>query len=425
MKEKLGLRELIAIAIGSMIGGGIFSVIGVADSISGHATPFVFVMGGIIAAFAGYNYSKLALLFREDGASYTYLKAAFPKYPFIAGLVGWSVIIGYIGTLALYAYTFGAYSAAVLDFENSYTVRTILALGILALFLYINLRGVKAAGESEDLLVYIKVFIMFLMGTAGVFFIQKSHFTPLFDKGYTNVFLSGAIVFVAYEGFQLVTNSIKESINPQKDIKRAIFISIAVVTLIYIVLAVTVLGILTPQQIKASKEYAVAEALKPIFGQYGFVLASIAAMFATSSAINGTMFGASRMMADIAKDRVFPQVFAKMDKKLIPQNALFFMFLISSLFIVFGHLDAIVSFSSMTFLIVSLCVAVANLKFYKSTNSNIFIIISSIIFMSITISLMIFYLYNHQPKTLYDIACVYITVVLTFIIYHLIKKGYR
>lgn len=131
------------------------------------------------------------------------------------------------------------------------------------------------------------------------------------------------------------------------------------------------------------------------------------------------------MMADIAKDRVFPQVFAKMDKKLIPQNALFFMFLISSLFIVFGHLDAIVSFSSMTFLIVSLCVAVANLKFYKSTNSNIFIIISSIIFMSITISLMIFYLYNHQPKTLYDIACVYITVVLTFIIYHLIKKGYR
>ena len=89
--EKLGLKELVAIGVGSMIGGGIFSVMGMAEGIAGTATPLVFILGGIIAMLAGYNYAKLALTFREDGASYTYIKAAFPAIPYISGLAGWSV----------------------------------------------------------------------------------------------------------------------------------------------------------------------------------------------------------------------------------------------------------------------------------------------------------------------------------------------
>ena len=422
MSDKLGLKELIAIGIGSMIGGGIFSVMGLASEISGHATPFVFIMGGIIAAFAGYNYAKLALAFEEDGASYIYLRRAFPKKPFIAAIVGWSVIVGYIGTLALYSYTFGSYAAAMFNFPNSYFVRTLFALSILSIFLGINLKGIKEMGESEDIIVFLKVLIMFIMGGAGLLFIDKNHFIPLFDKGIGSVFLSGAMVFVAFEGFQLITNSVAETKNPSKNTPLSIYLSIVIVTLIYILLAVSTLGILTQQEIAKAKEYAIAEALKPIFGEYGFILASLAALLATSSAINGTLFGASRMMADIAKDKIFPSFLSKKNRKNIPYHALLTMYILAAAFVFYGKLDSIIAFSSMTFLLVSLAVAIANLKLYKNTNSHIFIIIISIILMSATILLMISYMYQNDRENLYAIAVIYLSITVLFLIYQYTKK---
>ena len=190
--EKLGLKELVAIGVGSMIGGGIFSVMGIAEGIAGTATPLVFVMGGLIALLAGYNYAKLALAFREDGASYTYVKAAFPSVPYLSGLAGWSVLLGYIGTLALYAYTFGVYGAAMFGHAGSYWLKTLLGLAVLSLFLFVNIRGIRSAGRSEDVIVYVKIVIMVFMGIAGLFFLDPTHFEPLFSKGVDGVFLGGA-----------------------------------------------------------------------------------------------------------------------------------------------------------------------------------------------------------------------------------------
>lgn len=110
----LGLPELIAIGVGGMIGGGIFSVLGITVDIAGHAAPLAFAVGSLVAFAAGYSYVKLALAFRDDGASFTYLEHAFPQHPNVAGIAGWTVIVGYVGTLALYAFTFGAYGAHLL-----------------------------------------------------------------------------------------------------------------------------------------------------------------------------------------------------------------------------------------------------------------------------------------------------------------------
>ncbi|SMC08783.1 APC family permease [Nitratiruptor tergarcus] len=422
MRDKLGLKELVAIGIGSMIGGGIFSVMGVADEIAGHATVLVFVIGGIIALFAGYNYAKLALAYKVDGASYIYLKYAFPKTPAIAAITGWSVIVGYIGTLALYAYTFGSYGAAMLGYADNYLVRSLLAFGILTLFLWINLLGIKEMGESEDVIVFFKVAIMMTMGIIGLFYLNPSHFQPLFDKSFSGVLLSAALVFVAFEGFQLITNSVAETENPDRNTPLSIYLSIIIVTLIYVVLAIAVIGILTPQEIKAAKEYAIAEALKPILGEWGFVLASIAAMLATSSAINGTLFGASRMMADIAKDGIFPSILSYKNAKTIPSHALLAMYVLATLFVLYGSLDSIIAFSSMTFLLVSLAVAIANTKLYRQTNSSLIIILLSITLMSITVSLMIYYLFENEPKTLFDIAMIYGLIIVSFTFYYILQR---
>jgi len=423
--EKLGLKELVAIGVGSMIGGGIFSVMGMAEGIAGTATPLVFILGGIIAMLAGYNYAKLALAFREDGASYTYIKAAFPAIPYLSGLAGWSVLLGYIGTLALYAYTFGAYGAAMLGLANSYWVKTILGLGVMSFFLLVNIRGVKSAGRSEDVIVYVKIVVMVIMGVAGLFFVNTAHFEPLFSNGVASLFLGGAIVFVAFEGFQLITNSVVESENPERNVPRGIYYSILIVTLIYVVLSITVMGALDSDAIRSSHEYAVAEALRPIFGHWGFYLAALAALLATSSAINGTLFGASRMMADIAKDEIFPSLFSHTDSHHTPENALFLMFILSSLFVIFGQLADIVAFSSMTFLLISLAVSIANWRLAEKTGSCRFIIGLSIVLMVTTWGLMIVYLWHNEPGTLEDIAMIYLLLGITFSIYDYLGREGR
>ncbi len=424
-RDKLGLKELVAIGIGSMIGGGIFSVMGLANSIAGHATVFVFLMGGIIAMFAGYNYAKLAVTYRQDGASYTYLQHAFPNHPMIAAFVGWSVIIGYIGTLALYAYTFGSYGAAALGYADNALVRTLLAFAILSVFLFINLRGVREAGESEDVIVFSKVAIMMTLGLVGLFYIEPSHFRPLFDKGVTSILLSGALVFVAFEGFQLITNAVVETDRPEKNTPRGIYLSILVVTIIYITLAISVMGILSYEEIQAAREYAIAEALKPIFGHWGFLLASLAALLATSSAINGTLFGASRMLADIAQDGIFPSILARRNHRMIPYYSLLLMFTLSALFVLFGVLESIVAFSSITFLLVSLAVAVANLVLYKKTGSNLFVILLSIVLMSTTIGLMLWYLWHEDPHTLADIGFIYLLIAILFLVFRTTKRRHH
>jgi amino acid transporter len=106
-EDSLGLKELVAMGVGGMVGGGIFSVLGLSVSSAGHAAPFAFLIGGMIALMTGYSYARLGLAFRSDGGSFTYLEKA-SRHRNIAGAGGWLLLAGYVGTLALYSFTFGA-----------------------------------------------------------------------------------------------------------------------------------------------------------------------------------------------------------------------------------------------------------------------------------------------------------------------------
>ena len=142
--EKLGLKELVAMGVGGMVGGGIFSVLGLSVALAGHAAPIAFCLGGTIALLTGFSYTKLGLSYHSDGGSFTYLERAF-KHKNISGIGGWLLLTGYIGTLALYAYTFGVYGAAMFgQIGHSHAVHHLLESFVLLIFLGINLYGVKA-----------------------------------------------------------------------------------------------------------------------------------------------------------------------------------------------------------------------------------------------------------------------------------------
>ncbi|NVK49091.1 MAG: amino acid permease, partial [Cyclobacteriaceae bacterium] len=226
----LGLGELIAVALGGMVGGGIFSILGISTEQIGNTTPIAILIGGVLAFFAAYSYVKLALLYKDEGATYSFFKKTFPQSRMASSIIGWLITFGYISTLALYAFTFSSYLCSQIETLNNPIGQKLVAGAIISVFAIVNLVSVKGMGKVEDAMVYTKIIILlFISGLlAGKGDLQKLQPLISADTTWMQVLIVSAITFVAYEGFQLVINAYDEMDKPQVNIPRAIYISIAI-----------------------------------------------------------------------------------------------------------------------------------------------------------------------------------------------------
>lgn len=404
------LKELVAIGVGGMIGGGIFSVMGLAVDISGNGAPLAFLLGGLLALVAGHSYIALAVSFRSDGSSFTFLEYAFPRHPVVAAFSGWVVVIGYVGTMALYAFTFGAYGAELLGSPDSNPVREMLSVGSILVFTAINLYGAKLSGHTEDLIVFGKLILMALLGAACMGSVDVHRMTPVVDKGGASVFMAAALIFVAYEGFQLITNSVCETEHPERDVRRGIYISIALVTAVYLFLSIIAIGALPRADLLAAKEYAMAVAAEPALGKAGRVLVCVAALMATASAINATLFGASRLTLEMARENEMPGAFSFRNRGDVPYLAVITLSVLSVALTWHGGLTFIATFSSTTFLLVSLGVTVANFRLRMKTRSSGMVSAAGSLLIVCALDALAWYLYQHDPATLWQLVGTYAAV---------------
>ncbi len=416
--EKLSLPELIAIGVGGMVGGGIFSVLGLSASVSGHAAPLAFAFGGIIALLTGYAYIRLGLHFRSDGGSFTYLERAF-KQRNVAGIGGWLLLVGYIGTMGLYAYTFGVYGSAMLgDKFNTPLMHHALASLVLLVFLGVNLYGVKASGGTELLLVAVKVAILALFAVAGLMTIKSDHLLPVFNKGMGGLIMGAALIFVAYEGFELIPNAVNEMQNPEKNLSRAIFISIIITIIIYIFVALVAVGNLTPAEIAKYKEYALAVAAKPSLGQMGFLLIGLGALLSTSSAINATMFGTARLGMAMAQDKELPKAFSYTARtKPVPWVSLLVISVITLVFVNIADLTIISSFASSTFLLIFIAINLSAIRLSKTIRANVWAPGLGLILAAGSWLVLMGYLWRNDTKSLYQVGFFYAAVIIAELIF--------
>jgi amino acid transporter len=351
--RKLSLAEVTAIGIGGMIGGGIFAVLGLAIAQAGHAVPITFVVGGGIALLTGLSYARLGLAFRGDGGSFCYIEHAFDR-PGIAAVAGWLLVAGYVGTLALYATAFGAYGATlIIGAGMPGALSSGLAAFVLIVFLLINLAGAKTSGAAELAVVAVKLAILAAFATVGLRTVDADHFRPLFDRGLMAPLTAAALIFVAYEGFELIPNAIDEMENPERNLRRALVIAIVATTVIYVTVAAAALGNLTPVQIEHDQEYVLAVAARPTMGEFGFMLIGVAALLSTASAINATLFGAARLAEAMAMQRALPRVFSLRERtRAVPWVALLVLTAASLCFALTAPLTIISTFASATFLLI-------------------------------------------------------------------------
>ena len=311
--KSVRLSDAIAIGIGGMVGGGIFAVLGLAVSLAKGGTPLAFLFAGVIALFTAYAYSRLSLAYPDRGGTVKFVNEGFGTGIFSGGInnVLW---VSYIIMLSLYATAFGSYAPAIISVTDSKVVDThIFITGIVILATLINYYSLKVVGRIESIAVFLKLFILLgFVGLGAYALVGNAHLPQLNPVNWESPFLlvaGGMVIFVAYEGFELIANAVPDMEDPAATVPRAYMVSVGFVVLLYIAIAMITVGTLSFDEIAGAKDYVLAEAAKPLIGQLGFTIMTVTAMISTFSAINATIYGGSRVSYELAEDDELPHEF--------------------------------------------------------------------------------------------------------------------
>jgi len=310
-KKPIGFWSAVSMGIGAMVGAGIFALLGEASAISGSAVYLSFIMGGVIALFSGYSLGKLGARYPSSGGIIEYLSQSYGS-GFFTGTMGVMLYFSAIVSLSLVAKAFGNYAVTFLPTNEAEQLwRGFFTVGIIVLFVLINLKGAKDVAVWERITVGVKFIVLAALSITGIIYLDPSLLSPHNYPPNKDIFFSLAITFFAFEGFRVITNTAEDMPDPSKTLPKAMMTAILLVMLLYVAIAFAVFGNLPTDQIIAAKDFALAEAALPIFGEIGFTIVAITALIATASSINANLYAVTNVTYQLAKDGELPAEFGK------------------------------------------------------------------------------------------------------------------
>ncbi len=364
-QNSIGFLAIVSIGIGGMVGGGIFAVLGLAVQLAHGGTPVAFFVAGIVALLTSYSYAKLSVSYPSEGGTVEFINQAFGGGLF-TGSLNVLLWISYIVMLSLYAYAFGSYGASFFPSAMQPLMKHLLISGIIVLLTVLNVFGSTLVGEAEEWIVGFKLAILVLFIVVGFRGVNISALSPGQWTPVPHLLAGGMIIFLAYEGFELIANSAGDVKNAARVLPRAFYVSVIFVILLYMLVSAVTVGNLPVDKIIASRDYALAEAAKPFLGQFGFSLIAVAALLSTGSAINATLYGTARVSYIIAKDGELPETLERKIWKRPVEGLLItaaMTLVVANLF----NLDSISLMGSAGFLLIFAAVNLANAKLRDKT----------------------------------------------------------
>ncbi|MCB9373687.1 MAG: APC family permease [Microthrixaceae bacterium] len=289
-----------------MIGGGIFAVLGVVAEQAGGGAPLALAVGGVLAALTASSYAVLSVRYPSRGGSVVFVDRVF-GVRLATGVLNTLLWFGYVVTVALYATAFGNYGGALITggSASSWLLHLLVSAAILVPAA-INLADAAVVARTETVVVAMKLVILGLVTAAGLASVEWGRVAPDTWPSLPTTVAAGMLVFVAYEGFELIANAGDDVRDPPRNLPRALYLAVGFVIVLYILIGVVTVGSLDPRRIAAAADFALAEAAKPSLGQLGFVLVGVAAVLATFSAINATLYGTARLSYSIALEGELP-----------------------------------------------------------------------------------------------------------------------
>jgi amino acid transporter len=301
------VRGAAFIGIGSMVGAGIFALLGQAAVIAGSAVWLSFLLAGLITMLLAYNVVKLGIRYPSQGGLIEYLRQGFGN----GRLLGVAAWLGYAAAFvlvtAMLAVSFGSYATTLFVGKSAWSGwDNLFASLVIVVMAVVNMIGTTFVSRvaSAMVVVLLGVFAVFIVVT-----ISDVNFDLLAFSGYpsfSKIVASIALTFFAFLGFGVMTFTVANLRDPKRELPRAVALALGLTTATYVLISIGVFGTLTVDQAIGYGETAIAEAARPALGDAGFTLMAVAALIATAGATNGTLFGAASLTASLAEIGQFP-----------------------------------------------------------------------------------------------------------------------
>ena len=415
-QKAFGLWSAVFLGIGSMVGAGIFIVIGQAGAIAGSLVWLSFVFGGLAALLSGYSLAKLAVAYPSRGGIVEYLVQGYGEGMF-SGSTGVLFYFSQLIAIAAVAKSFGAYASTFMPgLSHS---QDIFASGIVVLFITINLIGAALVAKSENIIVSIKLTILISFTAVALFYIEPSLLSMSETPPMKDMLFAVGLTFFAYQGFSVITNTVEDMKEPKKNMMPAILTAIALVGVLYILTSLAVLGNLPLEKVIAAKDYALAAAAKPIFGEWGFKIMAATALLATASAINATLYAATEIGYTLAKDGDLPKVYTY--NVYSSYSGLVISGILILPMIIFLNLSQVVTIAALVVLIIQGLTHVGHYLRIKETGASRVLVLGAIVGMFGISALMLY----HTSQKEMPLIGLYIlgTFALSFAVEFVLRLG--
>lgn len=353
MSEKFGVVTAVAVGVGGIVGGGIYAAIGIVVGAAGYLTWLAYAIAAVVVFGTAYSYVNLNQLIDEDGGSVTFIEALTDRST-AAAVIGWTLVVGYIGTMAMYAYAFGAFAEFLLGMSSAFgvPVRPFLSALIVVVFIGLNLLGAGSSTSVERYLVVIQAGIIAVFGLWALYFNARlGQFQVGLSEFGLNPFIAGAVSFVSFEGWQLLFYDQEQFEDPAETLSKGVFIAIGIAALIYVLVGFVITNLVPPETITAQPEAGLVFAALEI-NQWLALGIIIAALVSTASAINATLFSEALFAKHLIDDDILPDRLGGTGHGDVPSRTIVVLGVCIILFTVWGSLEGIVEFASLTFIAV-------------------------------------------------------------------------
>ncbi|HEX6149818.1 APC family permease [Nocardioides sp.] len=365
------MRQAAFIGVGSMVGAGIFALLGAAGEVAGSAVWISFLIAGGVAILQGYSFAKLGARYPSAGGFLEYVVRGWGEGHF-TGVLAWLLLAVNAIITAMVAVSFGSYaSSAFTDTDDWIQLFAVLVLVVMAA---LNVLGSQAVARAQTVVVVVVIGILVLFSVATLSTID---FDLLAFSGYPSwgqIVSSVALTFFAFLGFGVITFTARDLADPQRQLPRAIYLALAIATTVYVAVALGVFGTLTVDEVVDSGGTALAVAAEPVLGSAGYWLMSVTALFATAGATNSGLYPAAGLAEQMAAAGQFPPSMGNRVAGRAPVGILLTA-AAAIVLAIFFDLNAIASIGSAVALVVFSLVTFGHLRVRHETGARLWLLV--------------------------------------------------
>jgi amino acid transporter len=282
-----------------MMGAGLYTLVGLASKSAGSFVPVAFVIAGVAALFSVYSYARLGARFPSRGGAAEFLLEEFGE-GLVCGSLNVFQFLGYLLATSLYATGFAEYVTALAGSGFPSWAGHVVGAGVVIVFALVNLAGSRIVGRAETVIIAIESAILAIFVVLGAFAAEPSRLVHGGGDGLFGIVTASALLYVTYQGFGVVANAAGEMARPKTQLPRAMFAALGIVAVVYLLVSTAIVSVVPLSTITADAGHVLADGGRSVAGRAGFVVIAGAALLATASAVNATLFAASNIGYDAA-----------------------------------------------------------------------------------------------------------------------------